>query len=143
MCKESQKPSETITYLISFNDNAEQLYKNKVKRSNNSGDFLCKKIEQFDWPRKVLGQNSRTRLLNYLKLLNQFAFCIDAYPCTKTQFQKINSIQFWHIVDLILGITFGIPRYAWPQPSEWTQIYLPMPLTTCKKSTSYKSPFLI
>ena len=140
MRKELPNPSVTTTYLIRFSDDAEQLYK-RIKRSSNSGDILCKKIKWFDWSRKFLDQNSRTRLLNYLKSLNHFAVCIDAYPWAKTQHHS--SIQFWHLVDLILGITFGIPKYAWPDSSEWTQIYLRMPLTTCKKSTSYKSSLLI
>ena len=40
MRKETQNPSVTTTYSVGFNNDAEQQYKNKVKRSSNSEDIF-------------------------------------------------------------------------------------------------------
>ena len=36
--------------------------------------------------------------------------------------QDHSLIQSWHIEDLLLKITFGMPRYAWPHPYERTKL---------------------
>ena len=53
--------------------------KKQFERSSLSGDILCETIKQSDFP-MMLGPNSKTRLLNYLKRLNQFAAYLEAYP---------------------------------------------------------------
>ena len=70
------------------------------------------------------------------KLLYQFVVSVEAYPYAKNQHHS--SFQSWHILDLILRITFGSLRYAWPLPYKWTESNrcICVRLTTCKKSTS-------
>ena len=67
---------------------------------------------------------------------------MDAYPHAKRRHRS--SIQSWHIADLILGITFGIPWCAGPHPCECTESYwcIYVCLTTWKKSNSYLTLFL-
>ena len=60
-------------------------------------------------------------LLNYLKQLNQFAISMDAYQYAKNQHHS--SIQFWHIEDLILEITFIMPKCTRQHPYECTESY--------------------
>ena len=63
-----QKTSVTKIYLVGFSHYAKLLYKKmKPKDQANLETFYAKKIEQSDWLREFWGQNSRTRLLNYLK----------------------------------------------------------------------------
>ena len=57
--------------------------KNEVKRSSRYRDVLYGKIKQSDWLRELWGQNSRTRMLNYLRW--QFAFSLNAYPHAENQ----------------------------------------------------------
>ena len=59
--------------------------------------------------REILGLKIRTRLLNYLKQLEQFPVSMDAYAYAKNQYHSW--IQFWHIPDLKFGITFT-PRVS-------------------------------
>ena len=53
--------------------------KNEVKRSSQSRDILRNKIKQPDLLIEFWDQNSRTKLLNYLKQLHQFTVSIVAY----------------------------------------------------------------
>ena len=53
--------------------------KNEVKRSSQSRDILRNKIKWSDLLIEFWGQNSRTKLLNYLKQLHQFTVSIVAY----------------------------------------------------------------
>ena len=71
------------------------------------------------------------------KLLYQFVVSVEALSYAKNQHHS--SIQFRHILDLILRITFGRLRHAWPHPYNWTESNrcTCARLTTCKKSTSY------
>ena len=54
------------------------------------------------------------------------------------------SIQPSHIVDLVLGITFVMPRFTYEHLYEWTESnrYIFAFLPTCTKSTSCISLFL-
>lgn len=96
--------------------------------------------------KRILGQHSRIRLLNYSKWLYQFAVPMGVYPWMSTYMQNQHHklIQSWHIVDSTLGIDFDMFRYAWPYSYGWTEsnkctyVYL----TTCEKSISYLSSML-
>ena len=93
----------------------------EVKKSCHSGDFLYRRIKQSYWLRELNTETSRTRLLNCLKLLNQFAVSTDAYPHVKNQHHC--PIQPWHIADLILKINFGLHN-EWTESYRWTVVCL-------------------
>lgn len=130
------------TYSEDFTHDAEYSTKNGIKRSSHSGGILCKIIKISDWCREFLGSNSSTKLVNYLKWLNQFTVSRDAYPYAK--YQHHNAILSWHNADLILGVTFGTPRKASLNPYEWTESnrYFCVCLTTCRESTTFLSSIL-
>ena len=102
---------------------------NEVKKSCHSEDILYRRIKQSYWLRELYMQTSRTRLLNCLKWLNQFAVSTDAYPHVKNQHHC--PIQSWHIADLILKTTFGLHN-EWTESYRWTVVCL----ITSKKSNS-------
>ena len=79
--------------------------------------------------------------VSHLKFLYQFVVSVEVYTYVKNQHHSSN--QSWHIVDLILRITFGKPRYAWPHSYKWTgsNRCICVCLTTCKKWTSYLGLF--
>ena len=79
--------------------------------------------------------------VSHSKSLYQFVASVEAYPYAKDQYHS--SIKSWYVADLILRITFGRPRYAWPHPYKWTESNrcIFVRLTTCKKSTWYLSLF--
>ena len=61
MSKKSKKSSVTKTDSVGPNHDAKPPYKNGVKQPRSSGDIFCRKIEQSDWSREILGQNKRIR----------------------------------------------------------------------------------
>ena len=58
------------------------------------------------------------------------------FPYAKNQHHS--SIQAWHIEDLLLGITLGMPRFTWPNSYESTEWYrcIYVCLSTWKKPNS-------
>ena len=71
------------------------------------------------------------------------SICCFCWSLHKAKNQHYSSNQSWHIVDLILRITFGKPRYAWPHSYKWTgsNRCICVCLTTCKKWTLYLGSF--
>ena len=66
------------------------------------------------------------------KLLYQFVVSVEAYPCSENQHHS--SIQSWHIVDVVLRITFGRSRYALDTyKSTESDRCICVRLATCKK----------
>ena len=61
--------------------------------------------------------------VSHSKLLYQFVVSFEAYPYAKNQHH--DSIKTWHILDLILRITFGRLRYACLK-SLWACLTIPI-----------------
>ena len=63
------------------------------------------------------------------------SICCFCWSLLVSKNQHHSSIQFWHILHLILRITFGRLRYAWLHPHNWTESNrcICARLTTCKK----------
>ena len=98
--------------------------KNELKRSSLSGDILCKRIKQSNWPGKFWGQNLRARLLKLLEITESICCYSGSLPMCEKSASKLNSVLtycIFNIAYLILGITFDMPRYAWPYSYEWTE----------------------
>ena len=93
--------------------------------------------------REFWGQNSRTRLLNYFKWLNQIVVVfMHVYPYAKisiiAQFSlDILQIQYWELLLICPGV---------PEPTRMNRLNqnkcIHKCLTTCKYSTSFLSSFL-
>ena len=79
--------------------------------------------------------------VSHSKILYKLVVSVKAYPHAKNQHHS--SIDSWNIIDLILRITFGRPRYTWAHLYKWTwsNRYICVYLTTCKKWTSYLGLF--
>ena len=75
------------------------------------------------------------------KILYKLVVSVKAYAHEKNQHHS--SIHSWNIVDLILRIIFGRPRYAWAHLYKWTRSnrYICVCITTYKKWTSYLGLF--
>ena len=84
------------------------------------------------WP----DPNGKSWAIGHSKSLYKFVVPVEAYPYAKKNHHH-GSIQSWHIVNLILRITFGRPRCTWPHPYERTESNrcICVCLTTYKKST--------
>ena len=84
-CKEFHNPLVTRTYSVGSNWVAKLLCKSWRQRSSHTGHILCLRIKKANWLRKCCGQNSITRMRNYLKQLNQFGGSVVVYPYAENQ----------------------------------------------------------
>ena len=63
----------------------------------------------------------RSKLKNHVdKLLEMTKFAVSMEAYTYVKDKHFSSIQPWNIEYLKLRITFGMSRYGWPHPYEWT-----------------------
>ena len=93
---------------------AELSCKSEAERSIHSGDILRKRIRQSNWQTeigtKTQESNCSTAWNNWINLL---------FLWMSTQKQKISIISLFSLnANLILEISFGIPKCAWPHPYE-------------------------
>ena len=82
--------------------------------------YFMQKNQHSDFQKIMLCQKSKTRLLNCLKQLNQFAVSMNAYHTHK---KPHSSSQPWHIANLILEITLSMPSCNLTHPYKWTESY--------------------
>ena len=95
------------------------------------------------WPDANGKPKNQAATVSHSKLLYQFVVSVETYPYSKNQHHS--SIQSWHIVDVILRITFGRSGYAWPHPYKSTESdrWICVLLPTYKKWTSHLGLFYI
>ena len=80
------------------------------------GMFIWK--NQAIWlAKRILGSKLKNQNVKLLEMTIFFFF--RCYPHAKNQ--HYISSHSWHIANLIIGITFCMPRCAWPHPYHWTE----------------------
>ena len=77
MRKETQNPSVTTTYSVGFNNDVEQQYKNKVKRSSNSEDIFLEKNQAIWLAKRIFGSKLKNQTVKLLKMTESTYF----YKC--------------------------------------------------------------
>lgn len=88
-CKKFHNPFVTITYSVGSNQVVKLLCKNWRQRSSHSGHILCFRIKKANWLREFWGQNSTTRMRNYLNWLNQFVGSVVVYLYAENQHHSL------------------------------------------------------
>ena len=110
--KEFKNPWKTKYHLVGFTNDAELLKNMKWK------DPVIMEIFNVKESNNLIGRENfgaRTQKLECWSAWNNWINLPFLWKPTHMQKnQHYSSIQFWHIADLILHITFGMSRCAWP-----------------------------